>query len=161
MSIVSTISTAVSCQGLKKKKRERPCSDLLSSQPRYFSLLNLGLVAVVLFCLAGRAYSQCSNPANADRRGELQAGKHPGRVGRIHRGCRRPDDPGLRHRHQREPRRHGLLQDQHRRPCIHDRHLPHGLLRGLGARKVATISPSATLPQTQPACLQGRYLWTD
>ena len=33
------------------------------------------------------------------------------------------------------------------------RHLPDGLLPGNGARLVATVNPSATLPQTQPACL--------
>ena len=33
------------------------------------------------------------------------------------------------------------------------RHLPHGLLRRLGARKVATVQPLAALPQMQPNCL--------
>ena len=32
-----------------------------------------------------------------------------------------------------------------------------GYYGGLGARKVATVVPSATLPQTQPACLQRRH----
>ena len=93
-------------------------------------------------------------PCERDRGRELPAGRSAG-VGRRRR--RRPGHPGLRHRHQRQPRRHGRLQDQHRRDRLPPRHLPHGLLRRPrraqgrdGARR------RRALPQNQPACLDRR-----
>ena len=44
-------------------------------------------------------------------------------------GHRRSQHPGLRHRHQREPRRHGDVQDRHDRHRLRPRHLPARLLR--------------------------------
>ena len=36
-----------------------------------------------------------------------------------------------------------------------------GYYGGAGARKVATVLPSVTLPQTQPACLSNSADWSD
>ena len=62
--------------------------------------------------------------------------------------------PGLRDRHQRRPGRDGRLQGRHRRrPTTASTSTGMGYYGGIGARKVATVQPSAPLPQTQPACL--------
>ena len=65
--------------------------------------------------------------AESDRRGELPRRQSGERVGHL--GQRRPEHPGFRDRHQREPRHHGLVQGQHQRDGLPLRHLPHGLLR--------------------------------
>ena len=54
-------------------------------------------------------------------------GNPPERMGCERR--RRPQHPGLRDRHQRQPRRDGPLQGRHRLDRLPPRHLPDGLLR--------------------------------
>ncbi len=122
-------------------------------QPRYFSLSNLGLLAVVLFCLAGRAYSQCSNPANAI----VAENCKPGNI---------QDEWDVSTADAGDPTIQGYASDisvnrgdtaffkintDARAYTINIYRM--GYYGGLGARKVATISPSATLPQAQPACI--------
>ena len=81
-------------------------------------------------------------PANADRRRELP-GRQPGeRVG--HHRRRRPEHPGLRDRHQRQPRRDGLASRSTPTPTTYRIDIYRlGYYGGLGARKVATVTPSA------------------
>ena len=69
-------------------------------------------------------------------------------------GGGRSQHPGLRHRHQRQPRRRRSTSRS--TPPSTAYHLDiyrMGYYGGDGARKVATVTPSATLPQTQPDCL--------
>ena len=64
------------------------------------------------------------------------------------------DHPGLRHRHQRQRRRDGPVQDQHAgQVATGSTSTAWATTAANGARKVATVNPSATLPQNQPACL--------
>ena len=61
--------------------------------------------------------------------------------------------PGIRDRHQRQPRPAGRLQGQTSALAYRIDIYRMGYYDGAGARKVATIQPSASLPQVQPACL--------
>ena len=82
----------------------------------------------------------------------LQAGRAGQRVGRA--GRRRHHHPGLHDGHQRQPGRR--RSSSRSRPTATSYRLDiyrMGYYDGMGARKVATVSPSAALPQTQPACL--------
>ena len=64
------------------------------------------------------------------------------------------DDPGIRNRYQRQRRRHDCLQDQNRTARAYTINIYRlGYYGGMGARKVATVTPSVPLPQTQPACI--------
>ena len=65
-----------------------------------------------------------------DHRGELQAGKSLDRVG--HQRRRRPDDRGLLHRHQLQPRRDGAFKIKTDSREVSRRHLSDGLLRRPG-----------------------------
>ena len=90
-----------------------------------------------------------------DRVRELAAGQRRERVGHQRRG--RSDDPGLRHRHQRRPgRRPCSSRSTPTRPTTASTSTGSATTAAIGARKVATVEPSATLPQTQPACLDRR-----
>ena len=87
-----------------------------------------------------------------DRLRELAARQPAERVGRQR--CRRPEHPGLRHRHQRQPGRDRPLQDRHRpRPTTGIDIYRLGYYGGLRRAQGRDGRPSATLPQTQPACL--------
>ena len=65
----------------------------------------------------------------------------------------RRQHPGLHDRHQREPG--GVVQFKVKTDASNYRLDIYrmGYYGGMGARKVATVNPSASLPQTQPACL--------
>ena len=71
-------------------------------------------------------------------------------MGHIRRGRFR--HPGILDRDQRQRRPAHQLQGGHQRGQLHDRHLPDRLVPGLGARKIADVTPSA-FRQTQPPCL--------
>ena len=59
------------------------------------------------------------------------------------------EHPGLRHRHQRQPGRDGRVQDRHARATDYRLDIYRmGYYGGDGARQVATVQPSAALPQT-------------
>ena len=62
-------------------------------------------------------------------------------------------DPGLRHRHQRQPGRRRSVQGRHAGDGLPPRHLPHGLLRRPG-RAQGRDGPAVGDPAAdQPACL--------
>ena len=79
--------------------------------------------------LAGRGAGRARlvrRPGQRDRGRELQG--RLDRLGHPGRRRRRCGPPGLHDEHQRPAGRHGAVQDRRRRR-VHDRHLPHGLLR--------------------------------
>ena len=103
----------------------------------------------------GSGTGGCTRAAESDRRGEL-----PGRQSRRASGTSPavgdPEHPGLRDRHQRQPRQHRLLQGQTptRRPTA-STSTAWATTAAQGARKVATVTPSAT-PAAEPAELPQR-----
>ena len=69
-------------------------------------------------------------------------------------GRRRRQHPGVCHRHQRQSRRHRSTSRWTPMPLpIASTSIGSDTTAGLGARKVATVTPSVSLPQNQPACL--------
>ena len=113
----------------------------------------------VVHCLDVRArrLRRLRDAGQRDRGGELPARKPAERVGRH--GRRRPDHPGLRHRHQRQPGRDRLVQGRARRPPpTGSTSTASATTAGNGARLVATVHDRVDLPQTnQPACLTERH----
>ena len=112
------------------------------------------VLALAAMCVAIAAHpaaglAACAEPGGvreqqARRAGERLAGHRRGRL----------DDPGLRDVDERQQGRHDPLQDQDAVGELPHRHLPSGLLPGQRrAAAAAQLRPTATLPQTQPACL--------
>ena len=94
----------------------------------------------------------CSAPPNPIVAENCLAGQSGERVG--HHRARRPEHPGLRDRHQREPRRPRSRSRSDTNATAYRFDIYRmGYYGGLGARKVATVTPSAALPQNQPTCL--------
>ena len=69
--------------------------------------------------------------------------------------ARRPDDPGLRHRHQRERRARQVdfKIDTDATALPRSRSTGSATTRATARGKIATVNPSASLPQNQPACV--------
>ena len=91
-------------------------------------------------------------PGQRDRGRELQG--RLDRLGHPGRRRRRRGAPGLHDEHQRPAGRHGAVQDRRRRR-VHDRHLPHGLLRR-GGRAQGGDDVAHSAPADQPACPKQR-----
>ena len=122
--------------------RPRPCTARL-------------LIAIAAIAFAVAAAAQAGAAACSIACENAKPGTPAEHVG--HQRRRQHGDPGLRHRHQRQRRRHrasfkvkttarGYRLDIYRM----------GYYQGNGARKVATVNPSATLPQTQPPASRAR-----
>ena len=87
------------------------------------------------------------------RGGELP-GRQPVAASGTSCGAGRFDNPGLRHADQRQPRQHGAASRSTPTPrATASTSTAWATTAAPGARKVATVMPSATLPQNQPACL--------
>ena len=83
---------------------------------------------------------------------EQQAGQPALGVGRLLRGRVRRRSRASRPRSgQRRPARR--LQDRHQRVGLHIDIYRTGYYDGDGARKIASVTPSASLPQNQPNCI--------
>ena len=82
------------------------------------------------------------------------AGNPSERMGHLRR--RRHQHPGLRDRHQRQSRQHGLLQGRYQRSELSLRHLPHGLLRRAGRAQGRDRQPVGE-PAAEPADLPERH----
>ena len=109
--------------------------------------------SVLLSSAPGRASQApaCASPANQVVAENCKPGTSADRVGRQRLG--RPEHPGLRHRHQRQPRRDDRVQGRQPPPAYRIDIYRLGYYGGVGARQIATIKPSVALPQTQPPCL--------
>jgi hypothetical protein len=125
----------------------------LQSISRNLRLACFGMILVVFFGLAGNAQSQCSNPANAIVAENCQTGNDSsewdvktGDGGDLTIQGFATDisvNQGSTVFFKINTPAHAYTIDIYR----------IGYYSGMGARKVASITPSATLPQTQPACL--------
>jgi hypothetical protein len=126
-------------------------SRLASRTNRLSSLLKM--MIAVLFGFVGQAHSQCSNPANAIVAENCLAGNPasewdvgPGSTGDLTIQGFATDI---------SVNQGGTIYFKINTPAyaytINIYRM--GYYGGMGARKVATITPSATLPQTQPACM--------
>ena len=110
------------------------------------------LAAVVLGVAAPSALASCAAPANAIVAENCQPG-NPASEWDVP-GAGDANHPGLRDRHQRRPGRDGPASRSTRNATDYRLDIYRmGYYGGNGARKVATVQPSAALPQTQPACL--------
>ena len=99
-----------------------------------------------------RSYAACPDVRQRHRVREQPAGQSRERVGRL--GRRRSDAAGFRDRHQREQRRARSTSRSRRPPRSFTIDIYRlGYYGGMGARKVATLTPRDRRPQYQPACL--------
>ena len=85
-----------------------------------------------------------------DRLREPAAGHRP--VGMGRRWRRRRVDPGFRHPDERQSGREYQFKIETTATAYTIEIYRLGYYQGNGARKIATVTPSATLPQNQPAC---------
>jgi hypothetical protein len=125
----------------------------LQPVPKSNRLTFLGMVLVVLFGFVGQAHSQCSSPANAIVAENCLTGNDPSEWDVSTQDAGDPTIQGFAT--DISVNQGGTIFFKINTPAkaytINIYRM--GYYAGMGARKVATISPSATLPQSQPACL--------
>ena len=128
-------------------------SNSLKAESRGNKGFLLGMIAVILFGLAGHAHAQCSNPANAivaencltgNDSSEWDVKTHDGGDTTIQGFA---TDISVN----RGSTVFFKINTPAKNYTINIYRV--GYYGGMGARKVATISPSAPLPQSQPACI--------
>ena len=135
------------------QKSEEVMSNSLESASRWTRMVFLGTIMFVLFALIGQAHAQCSSPPNPIVAENCQTGNDSSEWD-VKTG-----DGG-------DPTIQGFATDisVNRGSTVFFKiNTPAhsytiniyrvGYYGGLGARKVATITPSVSLPQSQPSCL--------
>jgi Domain of unknown function (DUF4082)/Bacterial Ig domain len=128
-------------------------SNSLKSASRWTRVIFLGTITLVVFALVGQALAQCSNPPNPIVAENCQTGNDS-------------DEWDVKTADGGDPTIQGFATDisVNRGSTVFFKiNTPAhsytiniyrvGYYGGLGARKVATITPSVSLPQSQPACL--------
>jgi hypothetical protein len=140
------------CMRLSQKSEE-VMSNSLESASKWTRVVFLGTIMFVLFALVGQAHAQCSNPPNPIVAENCQTGNDSSEWDV------KTADGG-------DPTIQGFATDisVNRGSTVFFKiNTPAhsyainiyrvGYYGGLGARKVATITPSVSLPQSQPSCL--------